>query len=405
MRAVGVVVGCALVSGCVSANSPTKTPSAAPVVTTGPAPGHWHAAWTRTFASGSETGGIRDVALAGGVLVAASAQGVEALDARTGATRWRSGSFDRSGVAALAVSGEQVVIATRGGRWIGVQAATGRVSWRSRPPSGGLIPYYDKLQSLAGSAVLPVVSVDNRTIRGVDGRTGRIKWSIGRQQLYGCSPDVDWMTRSGSVETKRYVSGNWLAVPVTCGTRKAVVAVDAASGRAAWRHDTVTPDDSPQSAASDRFVGINDAGYGVFERGVRKGAHSLIVEAPSGRVTVALEKAQSYDTWGPLSPLASANGSMVLPIVRGGKHYFSAMASSGSRGSILGLAEEVSVATFDGARVYEVRKDGSIDVATVGRLAPVAVRPGMKGYAFWVAAGNNTLFVATSEGRRGGDGS
>ncbi|MBO2460232.1 hypothetical protein [Actinomadura violacea] len=246
-----------------------------------------------------------------------------------------------------------------------------------------------------------MVSVDTRTIRGVDGRTGRIKWSVGRQQLYGCTPDADSMAQSGSVETKRYVSRNWLAVPVTCGTRNAVVAVDAGSGRVAWRHGVMNPDDSPLSAASDRFVGINDVGYGVFERGARKGSHSLIVQAPSGQVKVALSKARSRDIWGPLSPLVSVNGKMVVPIVRDGKHYFAAMTTSGSQGSILGLAEEVSVATFDGVRVYEVREDGSIDVATVGRLAPVAVRPAMKGDVFWVTAGNNNLFVATSEGPSG----
>lgn len=343
-----------------------------------------------------EAGEIRDLALVGGVLVVASPQGLEALNARTGATVWRSVSFDRSGVAAFAVSGQQVVIVTRGGRWIGVYAPTGQVSWRSQAPSGALIPYSDKLQVLAGAATIPVASVDTATIRGVDSRTGRVKWSIGRQQLYGCTPDASRLTQQSSVETQRYVSQNWLAIPVECGTRNAVVAVDAASGRATWRHGILTPDDTPQSSASDRFVGINDDGYGVFERGVEKNSHKLLVQDPSGRVKTVLDKAQSFDIWGPLSPLTTVAGWMVLPFLRNGEHYFAAMTAGGDRTSIVSLSEGVRVATFDGARAYGIQKNGSIKVATVGRAVSAGVTPPWKGDVFWLAAGNGSLLAATA---------
>jgi PQQ-like domain len=390
-----------LASSCVSANSNSASPSVgtsvAPITTKGPTPGHWRATWTRTLSVAREAGEIRDLALVGGVLVAASPQGVEALNARTGATAWRSVSFDRSGVAAFAVSGQQVVIATRGGRWISVNAPTGRVSWRSQAPSGALIPYSDELQVLAGSATVPVTSPDTRTIRGVDSRTGRIRWDIGQQQLYGCTPDTSRLTQPGSVETKRYVSKNWLAIPVTCGTRNAVVAVDAASGRATWRHGTLTPGDSPLSNVSDRFVGIDDAGYGVFEQGVEKNSHKLIVQDPSGRVRTALDKAQSYDIWGPLSPLTTAGGSMIIPFVRNGEHRFAVMTAGGGRTSIVSLSEGVRAATFDGTRAYGVQKNGSIKVATAGRAPSGEVRPPLKGDAFWLAAGNESLLAATAD--------
>lgn len=397
--AVLALVG-ALASSCISTNPKSAPPSAgtsvAPIATTGPTPGHWRAAWTRTLSVAREAGEIRDLALVGGVLVTASPQGVEALNARTGATVWRSISFDRSGVAAFAVSGQQVVVVTRGGRWISINAPTGRVSWRSQAPSGALIPYSDKLQVLAGSATVPVTSLGTRTIRGVDSKTGRIKWDIGQQQLYGCTPDASRLTQSGSVETKRYISENWLAIPVTCGTRSAVVAVDAASGRASWRHSTLTPDDSPLSKASDRFVGINDDGYGVFEQGVEKDSHKLIVQSPSGRVRTALDKAQSYDIWGPLSPLTTAGGNMIIPFVRNGEHHFAVMTVGGDRTSIVSLSEGVRAATFDGTRAYGVQKNGSIKVGTAGRAASAEVRPPLEGNAFWVAAGNESLLAAAS---------
>ncbi|GAA2161708.1 outer membrane protein assembly factor BamB family protein [Actinomadura napierensis] len=333
--------------------------------------------------------------------MAASPQGVEALSARTGATVWRSVSYDHSGVAAFAVSGQQVVIATRGGRWISVHAPTGQVSWRSQAPPGALIPYSDKLQVLAGAATVPVVSLDTHTIRGVDSRTGRIKWNIGRQQLYGCTPDTSRLTQPSSVETQRYVSKNWLAIPVTCGTRSAVVAVDAASGHATWRHGTLTPDDSPLSSAGDRFVGINDDGYGVFEQGVEKNSHKLIVQDPSGQAKTVLNKAQAYDIWGPLSPLAMVGGNMIVPFLRNGEHYFAAMTASGGRTSIVSLSEGVRVATFDGTRAYGIQKDGSIKVATVGRALSVEVNPPLKGNAFWVAAGNESLLAAATDDASG----
>ncbi|MGI5324763.1 PQQ-binding-like beta-propeller repeat protein [Actinomadura nitritigenes] len=326
----------------------------------------------------------------------ASPQAVEAFDARTGAPVWRSASFDHSEVTAFALSGQQVVIVTRAGRWFGVDAPTGRMSWRSRSPSGTLIHYSDKLQVLATSTTVPVVSLGTRTIRGIDGRTGRTKWNIGRQQLYGCTLDTSQIAQTSSVETKRYVSDNWLAVPVVCGSRNAVVAVDAASGRATWRHGTMTPGDTPQSSANDRFVGINDNGYGVFEQGTGKDSHKLAVQDPSGRVQVVLNKAQSYDIWGPLSPLATVGSHMIIPFLRNGKHYFATMAVSGSRPSITHLSEDVLTATFDDSWAYGIRQDGSVEVAAVGQAAPVRMGPAPKGKVFWIATGNASLFIATS---------
>ncbi|MFB4301404.1 PQQ-binding-like beta-propeller repeat protein [Actinomadura sp. NTSP31] len=399
-KAAVLALACMFVSSCVSTHlrsgSPAAPTSVPPITTAGPTPGHWNAAWTRRLAPVQVTGGIRDLALVGGALVTASPQGLEALNARTGATLWRSITFDRSGVAAFAVSGQQVVVATRGGRWLSIKAPTGQVSWGSPSPPGALIPYSDELQALATSATVPVVSSDDRTIRGVDSQTGRIRWGIGRQQLYGCTPDASRLTQPGSVETKRYVSKNWLAIPVTCGTRNAVVSVDAASGRAAWRHGTVTPDDSPLSSAGDRFVGINDDGYGIFEQGTAKDSHRLIAQSPSGQVRTVLDEAEAYDFWGPLSPLATAGGRMIIPFLRHGKHYFAVMGTSGARASIVNLSEKVRKATFDGIRAYGIQQDGSIKVAATDQASPTGVRPPLKAKAFWIAAGNGSLFIATS---------
>lgn len=404
-RAAVLALACVFTSSCVSTNSHSSPPPAAtpvaPISTTGPTPGHWHAAWTRTLSVVPAEGEIRDLALVGGVLVAASPQGVEALDARTGTTVWRSDSFDRSGVAAFAVSGRQVVIATRGGRWISVQAPTGRVSWRSQAPSGALIPYSDGLQILAASAAVPVASLDTNIIRGIDGQTGRTKWNIGPPQLYGCTPDTSRLTQPGSVETKRYVSKNWLAIPVTCGTQDAVVAVNAATGRAVWRHGTLKSGDAPRPAASDRFIGINDDGYGVFEQGNKKDSHSLVVQEPTGATKAILNRAEAYDVWGPLSPLATVGSNMILPFVRHGKHYFTSMTTGGTRPSVMSLTEGVRVAAFDGVRAYGVQQDGSIRVASAGQKSQAAVRVGLKGKAFWVAVGNNSLFVAGVDGSSG----
>lgn len=400
-KAAALAFACAFVPSCVSANShpspPSGTTSVAPIAARGPAPGRWHPAWTRTLSAARPAGGIEDLALAGGALVTASPEGVEALDARTGTTVWRRDVLDRSGVAAFAVSGQEVVIATRGGRWVGVQAPTGRVLWRSPSPSGALIPSPDGLQVLAASTTVPVASLDTNTIRGIDSRTGRTKWRVDRRQLYGCTPDASRMAQPNSVETKRYVSKNWLAIPVSCGTRDAVVAVNADTGRATWRHDTLKPDDSPRPSESDRFIGINDDGCGVFERGVEKGSHSLIVQGSSGSAKTILGKAGAYDIWGPLSPLVTVEGSMILPFGRRGRHYYAVMAASGAHASAISLSEGVREAAFDGARAYGVQRDGSIKVAAPGQTAQAEVRPALKGRVFWVAAGNGSLFVASSD--------
>jgi hypothetical protein len=331
------------------------------------------------------------------VLVTASPQDVEALNARTGATVWRTVSIDRSGVAAFAVSGQQVVIATRNGRWFSVHAPTGRVTWRSPSPSGALIPYSDELQALATSATIPVVSIATNTVRGIDGQTGRTKWNIGRRQLYGCTPNTSRLTQPSIVETKRYVSKNWLAVPVTCGTQEAVIAVNAATGRPTWRHSTLAPDDAPGPSANGRFVGINDDGYGLFEQQDKKGSYNLTIQDPSGQARTMLNNAQSHDIWGPLSPLLTAGSTMMFPFMRQGKHYFATMPTSGANPSTVNLSDRVREATFDGVRAYGVQQDGSIKVVTVGQPKTADIRPPLKGKPFWIAAGNNTLFIATSD--------
>ncbi|KAB2374361.1 outer membrane protein assembly factor BamB family protein [Actinomadura montaniterrae] len=395
-KAAVLFLACALVSSCDSRNSPTTVPSVAPITSTGPTPGHWHAAWTRTLALAPEAGEIRDLTLVGGVLVTASSQDVEALNARTGATVWRSASIDRSGVAAFAVSEQQVVIATRNGRWFSVHAPTGRVTWRSPSPSGAWIPYSDELQALATSAAIPVVSIDTNTISGVDGLTGRTKWNIGRRQLYGCTPDTSRLTQPSSVETKRYVSKNWLSVPVTCGAQDAVVAVNAATGQPTWHHSALAPDEPSGPSANDRFVGINDDGYGLFEQQVTKGSHNLIIQDPSGRVKTVRNKAESHDIWGPLSPLVTVSTTMIFPFTRQGKHYFTITTTSGDNPSIVNLSEELREAAFDGTRAYEVQENGQIKVATVGQAKTTDIKPLLKGKPFWIAAGNNTLFIATT---------
>ncbi|GAA4239653.1 hypothetical protein GCM10022254_60600 [Actinomadura meridiana] len=146
---------------------------------------------------------------------------------------------------------------------------------------------------------------------------------------------------------------------------------------------------------SDRFVGINDDGYGVFEQGVEENTHKLIIQDPSGRVRTALNKAQSYDIWGPLSPLTTAGDSMVIPFLRSGKHFFAVMTVAGEGASTIRLPDDVRAATFDGTTAFVIQKNGSVGVAT-GGAASTETLPHLKGNVFWTAAGNNSLLVATS---------
>lgn len=390
------------VSGCTSSESRpmASTHRAAPVTpidATGPLPGNWHAAWTRTFAIGPNRGFLKDVALVGGVLLVGSSHGVEALNARTGATLWRSTSFASAQVTGFAVSGDHVAVSTGDARWFGVHIPTGKLTWRSESPSGRFVHYSDHLQALATSTTIPVVSLDASTIRGFDGRTGRVRWSIGKNRLYGCALNTSQVTVSTNDETRRYVSGKTLVLPAFCGRDDAVIGVDAESGRALWRRKTTRLDDHVPTSWPDRFIGIGENGDMLFEHGRTGDSLKLIVQDSSGRTKAELSGAEAKTVWGPLSPLTTSAGGVAFPFLRDGRSYFATLAPNSERISVANFTKGVRAAAFDGTRVYSVLDGGNVEVAAPEGSSSTQVRPAPRGSVFWAATGNDSLFLAASD--------
>ncbi len=209
--------------------------SAAPALTdAGPAPGTLAESWH--VDTPSPAGAVSSTPrLVAGQFVTATAQGVDAHDAGTGRARWHYRERGRR-VTAYAVTSGSLVIMTddenmdrRTSRWTGLDAATGRVEW-SIPAPGYRLPGGDSLGAAAGQGMLPLMPVTGGGIRGLDARTGRLRWT--RQVAErGCTTPI--VGQLGAEDT----DGSLFAVKENCGGRTRLLALDPATGAVRWARD------------------------------------------------------------------------------------------------------------------------------------------------------------------------
>ncbi|MGK5558317.1 PQQ-binding-like beta-propeller repeat protein [Actinomadura kijaniata] len=162
-----------------------------------------------------------------GQLFVATPRGLVAHDAGTGSERWHYREPGRA-LAAYAVTGGVAVVMTgvpRTGvtvpdRWTALDATTGALLW-ARAVRGVPLPLAFDSPRAGMGGVVPVAA-DGR-VRGVEARTGRVRWTSGPVGTPDCR--------------STYAAGDDVLTLVTAVCRKAVrfLAVDPASGRERWR--------------------------------------------------------------------------------------------------------------------------------------------------------------------------
>ena len=152
------------------------------------------------------------------VLVSA-VDGFEALDRRTGASRWRVGvddPTDRGRTVALVQSGgaEIAVVATDHGGLAGLDATSGAPVWSvdvDGSPHGRLA-----VDQKTGSVAFETTDGEHVTLRVLDGATGTVRWTVGLERDTGVGAFVGDLLVLG---TGRQVSGNIVAYSVSNGDR------------------------------------------------------------------------------------------------------------------------------------------------------------------------------------------
>lgn len=174
-----------------------------------------------------QTGGMvqSTPAVAGGTLYVGSGDGhLYALDARTGETRWRFAAGPAIS-SSPAVAGGLVFVGARDGSYYAVDARTGRERWRlGTGPEAPLAWGFESGDLYTSS---PAVSGELAVLGGADGRvyaadagTGRVRWTF---------------PTGGRVRSSPAVDGGRVYVGSMDGT---LYALELAGGRLVWRFDT-----------------------------------------------------------------------------------------------------------------------------------------------------------------------
>ncbi|MFF8844713.1 PQQ-binding-like beta-propeller repeat protein [Streptomyces sp. NPDC015127] len=206
----------------------------------------WSAGATgpRTAAAQDEAG--REPVLAAGLLhvVTAGHDRYEALDPATGTVRW---DLDISAYATVHTLGDVVLLVTDGGQVRAVEAATGADRWRG--PLGGPGTQWARDADGDGPAFAATVSADGTTTRvgAIDPASGRQLWS---ERL------------RGSLTPVQVVDGSlYLLSSGTDGFTDAVVRVDtSAADRVVRRVPLAVPVDQAQATVAGTVAYLSGAG-------------------------------------------------------------------------------------------------------------------------------------------------
>ena len=195
----------------------------------------WH---VDTFAgeTGTATAARMSARLVGGQLFVAHPSGLDVYDARTGRPRWHYREPDRT-LSDFAVTAGMFVARTgepgeSPGRWVGLDAATGRIRWTAEDDG---IPFrQDQAEMVAGAGVVPVMDIDGAAsdeVRAIDARTGRTRWKR-RVAERGCEADPGDQGEGGESD------GSLFAVDESCvGSQHRVILLNPADGRQRWARD------------------------------------------------------------------------------------------------------------------------------------------------------------------------
>jgi len=209
--------------------------AAPPLTDTGPKQGVLKTAWTIEIPrSTPHAPALRTIA-AGQVLMA-DQQGLDAYDATTGRPRWHYYEQGRL-LLGSAVTGGAIILRTQAekpsreppGRWVGLDAGTGRllwttpISWESYDPAGGA---RDGL--LVGGGVVPVRDGGPGAISGLDARTGQRRWTTVTRE--GC----EWHNNTRPADT----DGSLFLFVEQCATRTPRVrALAPETGKERWARE------------------------------------------------------------------------------------------------------------------------------------------------------------------------
>jgi outer membrane protein assembly factor BamB len=240
---------------------------------------------------GASDGNVRAYpAVADGIVYAGGRTGdVWAIDAATGATKWRIHLSDDPVEASLLVQDGIVYTGTGGGLFVALNAADGSERWRFNDGQDfvNTFPALDNGVIYVGGP---------QSVRAIDATTGKLVWESRTDgQVRGAAVDngvVYAPTAPGSVYALNEADGHqlWtqtftdaapgLSVAVAGGVVVAgfgtggMMGLDAASGRVVWQ----TPDSGGETTASKVSI-ANGIAYAYF--GPRKGI--LAVDAKTGQ--------------------------------------------------------------------------------------------------------------------------
>lgn len=238
---------------------------------------------------GTSTSSFSAPAVAGGLVFVGSADGnLYALSAATGAQKWR---YDTGGAVAdtPVVAGGRVFVPTRAGALYALDAGTGALRWGSSVPGGGGVPYSP---TVVGPWIY--VGASNNTVRRMDAATGGTGWVVSvtgvpfaapvvadglvfAPQLDGtmtalrvASGTVVWSaaTGGGSVTNTPALVGNRLIVS---NTGSAVTAFEYTTGAVLWG----------RSGTDGGYSQVTSAGGVVF---VGNALHTTAYDARTGDI-------------------------------------------------------------------------------------------------------------------------
>ncbi|MBW8485834.1 outer membrane protein assembly factor BamB family protein [Actinomadura parmotrematis] len=228
MRALWLAVACLLPASC-TAGAPRPparaTPSAPPVLAdAGPASPTLAPGWRLAGAPGEQ------MAVADGRLFVAGPESLRAYDLAGGKRLWTVPVRAPRTVQAVTATAGTVLLATwdRGGdeRWSALDAGSGAEVWAT---SGQGRPLVQALHFPSAAGVVPAVSdPTQRTVKGVDARTGHVRWATGKVTDGDCLADP---TLTEHVRS----DGSVVLVPLACPSAVMAAALDPATGAVLWR--------------------------------------------------------------------------------------------------------------------------------------------------------------------------
>lgn len=220
-------------------------------------------AWTLQAAYGV---GAAPLAAGNTLYACMAAEALVAVDARTGAIRWQHRCD--AGSSAPVLAGGRVILGTRGGEVLAVDAASGKPAWTVKVD--GMMSF---APAAAGSSVL--VGDGGRRLRCIDAETGRVLWTR--------SVEGRFMGEGPAMSARAIVFTT---------TKPAVEAYDPSTGRRLWR----------------RWMGTVHLSSPVL-------AGDLVLVGSRDRLKV-LELDSGDDVWE-----ISLGGDVTCPLVAGGMAY------------------------------------------------------------------------------------